>query len=188
MGQFLAGLVLFFGIHSVSIFALPLRDRLAAKNKLAWRGLYSLVSLAGIVMVARGYAELRLEPTMLYIAPIWLRHVSAVMMIPVFMLFLAPYFPGQIRNRVKNPQLVAVKTWAAAHLLVNGTLADLLLFGCFLVWAVAGSNSMKNRPDRPVPGAPVSPVNDVIVVVGGMVIYAAFVFGFHQFLIGVPPF
>jgi len=188
MGQFLAGLVLFFGIHSVSIFALPLRDRLAAKNRLAWRGLYSLVSVAGIVMVVLGYAELRLDPATLYIAPTWLRHVSAVLMIPVFMLFLVPYFPGRISNRVKNPQLVAVKTWAAAHLLVNGTLADLLLFGCFLVWAVADSNSMKNRPERPVPGAPASPVNDVIVVVGGMVIYTAFVFWLHQILIGVPPF
>ena len=83
MTQFIAGLVLFFGIHSVSIVALPLRDRLAAKNKLAWRGFYSLVSLTGIILVARGYADLRLVPTLLYIPPAWLRHLSAVLMIPV---------------------------------------------------------------------------------------------------------
>jgi uncharacterized membrane protein len=170
------------------MIALPLRDRLAAKNELAFKGLYSLVSLAGIIMVSRGYAELRLSPTMLYIAPGWLRHVAAVLLVPVFMLSLAPYFPGRIKGLFRNPQLVAVKIWATAHLLVNGTLADTLLFGSFLAWAVANSISTKNRPVRPLPGAPESGLNDVIVIAGGIAIYVVFVFWLHQVLVGVSPF
>lgn len=188
MTQLLIGLVLFFSMHSLAIVALPLRDRLATSNELAWKLFFGLVSLAGVVLIAKGYADLRQSPTYLYALPFWLRHVAALLLLPVFVLFLAPYFPGRIKSAFRNPQLVAVKIWAIAHLLVNGTLADVLLFGSFLVWAVADVLSMKNRVSRPLPGAPESPANDIILVVAGLGFYLAFVFWLHEILIGVRPF
>jgi uncharacterized membrane protein len=180
--------VLFFGMHSASIVALPLRDRLAAKSELGWKALYGLVSLVGIVLVARGYAELRQDPTLLYVLPVWVRHVAAVFLLPIFVLFLAPYFPGRITSATKHPQLIAVKLWAVAHLLVNGTLADVLLFGSFLLWAVADRISMKSRPARPISGVPASAANDIALVVVGLALYAALVFWLHEVAFGVRPF
>jgi uncharacterized membrane protein len=188
MSQLLLGLVLFFGMHSLAIVALPLRDRLAAKSELGWKILFGLVSLVGIVLITKGYADLRQTPTYLYALPAWLRHVSALLLLPVFVLFLAPYFPGRIKSSIRQPQLTAVKLWAVAHLLVNGSLADVLLFGSFLVWAVADLLSMRNRVSRPLLGAPESPANDVILIVAGLGLYAGFVFWLHEWLIGVKPF
>ena len=188
MEQLISGLVLFFGMHSASIVALLLRDRLAAKSELGWKALYGLVSLVGIVLVARGYAELRQDPTLLYVSPVWVRHVAAVFLLPIFVLLLAPYFPGRITSATKHPQLIAVKLWAVAHLLVNGTLADVLLFGSFLVWAVADRISMKSRPARPISGAPASAANDIVLVVVGLALYAALVFWLHEVAFGVRPF
>lgn len=188
MEQLILGLVLFFGMHSVSIVALPLRDRLAAKSELGWKVLYAIVSLVGIVLIARGYAELRLAPTVLYVSPVWLRHVAAIFLLPIFVLLLAPYFPGRIASAAKHPQLVAVKLWAVAHLLVNGTVADVLLFGSFLVWAVADRISMKSRPVRRVPGTRASAANDIVLVVVGLALYAAMVFWLHDVAFGVRPF
>lgn len=188
MLQLLLGIVLFFGMHSVAILALPLRDRLAARSDLGWKALYAIVSLVGIFLMVRGYAELRLTPTVLYVPPVALRHVAALLMLPAFACFIAPYFPGRIKRALKHPQLVAVKLWALAHLLANGTLADVLLFGSFLIWAVVERISLKRRPVRAVPGAPESAMNDVIVVVVGLALYVAFAFWFHELLFGVRPF
>ena len=188
MLQLLIGIVLFFGMHSASIVALPLRHRIVANSENAWKGIYSIASLVGIVLMVRGYAELKATPTILYVAPYWLRHVSALLLLPVFIFFLAPYFPGRIKKALKHPQLAAVKLWALAHLLVNGTLADVLLFGSFLVWAVADRISLKKRPPRPLPGAPESGMNDIIAVVLGLVLYAVFAFWAHEWLFGMRPF
>lgn len=188
MLQLLIGIVLFFGVHSASIVAFPVRERMAAKNELAWKGIYSLASLAGIVLMVRGYAEMREAPTLLYATPYWLRHVAALLLLPVFVFFIAPYFPGRISRALKHPQLVAVKLWAFAHLLVNGTLADVLLFGSFLAWAVADRISLKSRPERPLPGAPESAANDIIIVVVGIGLYLVFAFWAHAALFGVRPF
>ena len=178
---------MFFGMHSMSVVALPLRDRLAAKSELGWKAIYSIASLLGLVLVVRGYADLRLTPTVLYVAPAWLYQVAAVLLLPVFILFVAPYLPGRISRAAKHPQLVAVKLWALAHLLVNGTLADVLLFGSFLAWAVVVRISMKRRVARAVPGAPESAANDVIAVLVGLALYAAMVLWLHRLLIGIPP-
>ena len=188
MLQLLIGLVVFFGIHSVAIMALPLRDKMAAKSEMGWKALYTIASLIGIVLMVRGYAELRLTPTVLYVPPIGLRHVAAILMLPAFAFFIAPYFPGRIKTALKHPQLMAVKTWALAHLLVNGNLADVLLFGSFLIWAVVDRVSMKKRIARPLFGAPESKANDVIVVVVGLLLYLAFVMWGHEALIGIKPF
>jgi uncharacterized membrane protein len=188
MDQLVVGLVLFLGVHSVSIVALPLRDRLAAKSPIGWRVGYAIVSIVGIVLVTRGYAELRHAPTVLYNSPLWLRHVAAVFLLPTFVLLLAPYLPGRIKRATQHPQLVAVKLWAVAHLMVNGTLADVLLFGSFLAWAVADRISMKSRPARRVTGAKESPANDVALVIVGLALYAAMVFWLHEAAFGVRPF
>ena len=188
MLQLLIGLVVFFGIHSVAIMALPLRDKMAAKSEMGWKALYTIASLIGIVLMVRGYAELRLTPTVLYVPPIGLRHVAAILMLPAFAFFIAPYFPGRIKTALKHPQLMAVKTWALAHLLVNGNLADVLLFGSFLIWAVVDRVSMKKRIARPLFGAPESKANDIIVVVVGLLLYVAFVMWGHEALIGMKPF
>ncbi len=184
MTQLLLGIVLFFGMHSIAIVAEPMRNRFAAKSELGWKAFYGIVSLVGIILMVRGYSDLRQTPTFLYFPPVWLRHVAFVLMLPVFVLFLAPYFPGKIKTVTKHPQLAAVKLWAFSHLLANGAVADVLLFGSFLAWAIADRISMKRRVARPLPGAPESKANDLILVVVGLLVYAAFVLWLHQILMG----
>ena len=188
MMQLILGLVLFLGIHSISIFAEDFRDRMAARSEIGWKASYALISLVGVVLIVRGYAAVRLDPTTLYVTPMALKHVAALLMLPVFILFFAPYLPGRIKTATKHPQLVAVKLWAVAHLLVNGTLADLLLFGSFLAWAVADRISLKRRAPRPLPGAPESGINDLILVGIGLAAYAGFALWAHAAWIGVAPF
>lgn len=188
MLQLLAGLILFIGVHSISIVALPFRDRMAASNRIGWMAVYGIVSVIGIVLIARGYADARLSPTVLYSPPAALRHVAALLMLPVFVFFVAPYFPGKIKAALKHPQLVAVKLWAFAHLLTNGTLADVVLFGSLLTWAVVDRISLKRRPARPLPGAGESALNDAYAIVIGLAAYGGFVFWAHGALIGVHPF
>ncbi|HSG87909.1 MAG TPA: NnrU family protein [Pseudomonadales bacterium] len=184
----LLGLVLFLGIHSISIFAQGLRDRLAARSEIGWKLAFTVLSLVGLVLVVQGYGAARMDPIQLWVPPSWTRHVAAVLLLPVFVLFFASAFPGRIRTAAKHPQLLAVKLWATAHLLANGTLADVLLFGAFLAWAVAERISLKRRTQRPVPTAPPGPLNDAIVVVLGLATYGVFVFWAHAALIGVAPF
>lgn len=188
MTNLILGLLLFLGIHSISIVAEPLRDRFAAKSELGWKALYALISLAGILLIVKGYAQARLSPTLIYTSPYWLRHINALLMLPVFILFLAPYFKGRISTFTKHPQLFAVILWSLSHLLVNGNLADILLFGAFFVWAVADLISMKNRVARPLPGLTKSANNDLIIVITGLGLYALFAFYLHEVLIGMPLF
>jgi uncharacterized membrane protein len=187
MKLLILGLVLFLGIHSVSIVAPAARDRwAAAMGANAWRGLYSLISIAGFVLLIYGYGVARQSPVLLYTPPLWLRHVAFALMLPAFPLLFATYFPGRIKVAVKHPMLIAVKTWALAHLLVNGMLADVLLFGGFLAWAVADRISLKRRVARPVSTAPMSPWNDLIAVIGGLALYAVTVLWLHRVVTGVP--
>lgn len=188
MTLLLIGLALFLGIHSVSIFAEDFRNRMAAKSELVWQAVYGLVSLAGILLIVRGYADARLEPTLLYVTPVWMRHLASLLMLPVFILFFAPYFPGRIKAVTRHPQLVAVKLWAISHLLVNGTLADVVLFSAFLAWAVADRISLKRRVPRSVPGLPENAINDAILIIVGLAAYAVFALWLHLAWIGVAPF
>lgn len=188
MSILVAGLVIFFAVHSVSIFNEPWRDSMVAKlGEWPWKGVYSLAAIIGFVLVVWGYGLARVDPVVLYSPPMWLRHVSILILAPVFPLLLATYLPGRIQAATRHPMLVATKLWAVAHLLANGTLADVLLFGSFLVWAVTDRISMKRRTQRRIPGAPPSMFNDSIVVLLGLVFYAAFVLWLHTWLIGVSP-
>lgn len=188
MTYLVLGLILFLGIHSVSIAAPGWRDaRQAALGAGAWKGLYSIISIAGFALLIYGYGLARQQPVVLYSPPAAMRHIAMLLMLPVFPLLLAAYLPGRLKRAAKHPMLLAVKFWALAHLLANGNLADVLLFGGFLIWAVADRISMKHRVQRPLPGAPPSPMNDVIAVVAGLGIYLLFVFWAHAWLIGVAP-
>lgn len=182
------GLVVFLGVHSIAIVSPQGRDALAARvGENAWKGLYSLVSIVGFVLLVWGYGRARMDLVPLYSPPVEMRWITALLMLPVFPLLLAPYFPGRIRDRLKHPMLVAVKLWAFAHLLSNGTLADVLLFGGFLAWAVADRISFKRRVQRPLKTVPRSKMNDAIAIVLGLVLYFAFMHYLHVRLIGVSP-
>ena len=188
MMYLLAGLVVFLGAHSISILAPAWRDDMIARlGERGWKGIVGLVSIAGFVLLVWGYGQARLEPIVVYVPPTWLRHLSLLLMVPVFPLLLAAYLPGRIKTAAKHPMLAAVKLWALAHLLANGMAADLLLFGALLAWAVVDRISAGRRPPRAVNGAPPSRFNDAIVIVAGLALYVVFVGWAHQWLIGVPP-
>jgi uncharacterized membrane protein len=172
----------------MEIFSPTFRNEAVARiGEHAWKGSYSVLSIVGFILIVWGYGVARQEPVVLYAPPVWTRHLAALVMLPVFPLLLAAYLPGRIKAATKHPFLAAIKFWALAHLLANGTLADVLLFGSFLAWAVADRISFKRRVSRPVPGAPPSGMNDVIAVVGGLALYVIFVLWLHRWLIGVPP-
>lgn len=181
------GLVLFLGIHSVSIVAPGWRDAQAARSEKGWKALYTVVAIVGFVLIIYGYGEARLATPLLYAPPTWMRHVAMLLLVPVFPLLLAAYLPGRIKTATKHPMLAATKLWAVSHLLANGTLADVLLFGGFLVWAVADRISFKRRTQRPIPGAPASSANDLIAIVLGLALYGLFVWRAHAWLVGVSP-
>ena len=185
---FIIGLALFIGIHSVAIVAPAWRNAQAARNPGAWKGIYSLISIAGFVLLIYGYGLARQSPVLLWSPPTAMRHIALLLMLPVFPLLLAAYLPGRIQRAAKHPMLLAVKLWATAHLLANGTLVDVLLFGTFLAWAVADRIAVKRRAVARVV-TPLQPaaINDVIAVVAGLAIYVGIVFWAHRWLVGVSP-
>jgi uncharacterized membrane protein len=187
MMYLIAGLVLFFGVHSIAIVAPAWRDATAARlGDGPWKAGYSVVSAIGFVLLVHGYAVARAEPVVLYTPPAALHYVTSLLMLPVFPLLLSTYLPGRIKAAVKHPTLTATKTWALAHLLANGMLADVLLFGGFLAWAVADRIAVGKRTvQRKLPGSPPSRWNDLIAIVVGLVLYVVFVGGVHRHLFGV---
>ena len=190
MTYLIVGLVLFLGLHSISIVARPTRDALLARlGEGPWKGLYSLVSLVGLVLIVIGYGAARQQPVVLYTPPAWLKHPALLLLAFVFPLLVAAYLKGHIKAKVKHPMLAATKVWAFAHLLVNGTLADLLLFGGFLAWAVFDRIAVKRRPAAKDAFAFEPKVmHDLIAIVVGLALYGWFVVQGHQWLIGVRPY
>ncbi len=181
------GLILFLGGHSLAIVNPNLREALVERlGKRTWRILYSLVALAGVILIIVGYDLARQDPTFLYHPPGWLRPVTFSLMLLVFPLVLAALLPGRIQQSFRYPLLVAVKTWAVAHLLVNGTVADVVLFGSFLIWAVLDRLSLKRRSQRPELALLRTSWNDECALVGGLALYMLFVDWAHQALIGMP--
>jgi uncharacterized membrane protein len=180
------GIVLFLGVHSVRMLAPQWRDaRIASIGEGAWKGAYSIASLAGLVLLVWGYAMARLASPVLYTPPAWMAHLAILLMAISFVALAVSQFPaGRLKPILKHPMLLAVKVWAFAHLLVNGDLASLLLFGSLLGWAVWNRISVKRR-GAPIPAA--GPVKwDIAAVVAGFVLWALFIAGAHEWLIGVP--
>ena len=187
MSTLVLGLIIFFGVHSVAIVAPTWRDAMQARlGEGPWKGLYSLASATGFVLIVIGYGMARQQPVAVYAPPLWLRHLAMLLLLPVFPLLLATYLPGRIKSAARHPMLLATKLWALAHLLANGNAADVLLFGGFLAWAVADRISLKRRSQRAIPGAAPGPLNDAIAVIAGLALYALFVFKAHLWLIGMP--
>lgn len=185
------GLVLFLGVHTVSMVAPGWRTAQVARLGVgAWKGLYAAVAAVGFVLLVVGYAMARREPVVLYSPPASLRHLALLLMVPVFPLLFAAYLPARISRVTKHPMLLAVKLWATAHLIANGTLVDVVLFGSFLAWAVADRISLKRRvvPEAQQPAAlQGGKYNDAAAVAGGLAVYALFLFWAHRWLIGVSP-
>jgi len=184
------GLVILLGAH---VFV-TMRERRAALvagiGEWPYRGLFSLVSIVGVVLIGYGFASYRAAgPIALWYPPAWTRQIVVTLMWPASIMVAAAYIPGNIKRVLKHPMLVGVKTWAFAHLCANGDLGGIILFGSVLAWAVYDRITLKRRSD---PGAPPIPVgggrNDVIAVIVGTIIYLALGFVFHPIVIGVPAF
>ncbi len=191
MTLLILGLVLFLGVHSTRIVADSWRTQMRARlGENGWKGVYSVVSLMGFVLICYGYGLARQQPVVLWASPTWTRHLAALLTLPAFVLLVAAYVPGNaIKSAVKHPMVLGVKVWALAHLLANNTLADVLLFGGFLVWAVLDFRSSRQR-DRAsqVVYAPGRAGPTAVTVLVGVVVWAVFAFWAHAVLIGVRPF
>jgi uncharacterized membrane protein len=189
MSIFIIGLLLFLGIHSISIANESWRNHMVKiTGERAWKGIYSLVAIFSFILVIWGYGVTRHDSALLYTPPIWLHHFSLLLLLPVFPLLIAAYFPGRIKSVIKHPMLMSTKLWAVAHLLSNGSLVDVILFGSFFIWAIWDRISMAHRQPRPIPGAPNSNFNDIIACVVGIGLYLTFVLWLHELLIGVPAY
>jgi uncharacterized membrane protein len=188
MSFLVLGIVVLIGIHFLPVFP-DARDGLIARlGKNGYRALFSVVSLLGLVLVVWGFAK---APVIqIWAPPVWARHLALLLMLPVFPLLLAAYLPGKIKGRVRHPMLAAIKFWALAHLIANGDLASIILFGSFLAFAVVDRILIKRRPGTE-PVLAISEVearrNDVISLGVGLALYVAFLFWLHTLLIGVSP-
>jgi uncharacterized membrane protein len=184
------GLALFIGIHLVSTQS-DLRQGLSQRMGLgAYKGLYSLLSFAGLVLIVLGYHKVHLAPgknPVLWTPPLWGRHVTMLLMLPVFPLLVSTYLPGRISAAIRHPMITAVKFWALAHLFVRGDAASVLLFAGLLGWAVYDRISLKRREAVGLVAVRTGPArNDIIAIVVGLAIYAVFLKWGHALLIGVP--
>jgi uncharacterized membrane protein len=184
------GLVIFLGAH---VFV-PMCDRravLVAKlGEWPYRGLFSLVSIVGIVLIAYGFASYRAAGLIVvWNPPSWTRHIVEALMWPASIMIVAAYIPGNIKRVLKHPMLTGVKTWAFAHLCANGDLGGMILFGSVLAWAVYDRITLKRRSDAGSPPIPVGgTTNDLIAIIVGTIVYFALGFVFHPVVIGVPAF
>lgn len=191
MTYLLLGLALFLGAHSSRIVADGWRTRTIARiGHNAWKGIYSLLSIAGFVLLVWGYGQIRYESMVLYHAPVFTRHIAALLMLVSLVLVAAAYVPrNHIKAALGHPMVAGVKVWAFAHLISNGRLVDVILFGAFLTWAVAAFVFARRR-DRAA--GTVYPPGDelltMLTVVAGVGVWAMLVSGLHLWLIGVSPF
>src|SRR5580693_2465138 len=184
------GLVIFLGAH---VFV-TMRDRravlVARLGEWPYRGLFSLVSILGVVLIAYGFASYRAAGfIVIWNPPAWTRHIVVALMWPASIMVAAAYIPGNIKRVLKHPLLVAVKTWAVAHLLANGDLGGMILFGSVLAWAVYDRITLKRRSDAGAPPIPAGgAINDLIAIIVGTIVYFALGFVFHPVVIGIPAF
>lgn len=185
------GLILFLGVHSVRIVADDWRTaQVARMGELPWKGMYSLFSIVGLGLIVWGYGQARGDPVVLWMPPVWTRHLAALLTLPFFILLVAAYLPGsRIKAKVGHPMVAGVMVWALAHLAANGNLADAVLFGAFLVWAVADFAASRRRDriaGRTYPAC--CWTRDALVTAIGLLAWALFALWGHAWLIGVGVF
>jgi uncharacterized membrane protein len=184
----IAGLILFLGTHVFTAQRGAREGLIKSLGEGTYKILYSLIAVAGLAAIVWGFAHYRANGLLpVWTPPTFLRHINVALMLPAVVLVVAAYIRGNIYARLKHPMLAGVKLWAFGHLLANGDLGGIILFGSFLGWAVYDRISLKHRSD---PGAPPIPVggiaNDLIAVVVGFVAYLALAFAFHPVVIGIP--
>jgi uncharacterized membrane protein len=187
MTTLIIGIVIFLGIHSVRILVPDFRaGQIALRGEGGWKGIYSLISAIGLGLIVWGYALARPEAGFIYEPPTWMKHINLVLMLFALIFMVMANVPaGKLKPIVKHPFLLSIKLWAFGHLLSNGDLASLVLFGSFLAWAIWDRIAVKRRGDL---GATVSgPVsNDLIAIISGTALYVLFVWKAHEWLFGVP--
>ncbi len=191
MGMLILGLVIFLGVHSVRIFSDGWRTQfIAQRGEGAWKGLYSVLSLAGFALIVWGYGLARHQPVALWVPPLGMRHVASLLTLVAFVLLAATYVPrNSIKARLHHPMVLSVKLWAFGHLLANGNLADVVLFGAFLLWAALSFKAARGRDRAAGTRYPAGTLAGTgITVVVGLVAWAGFAFWAHGALIGVRPF
>ncbi len=191
MALLILGLVVFLGMHSVRFFADGWRTRMVARwGAGGWKGLYSLVSIAGFVALLWGFGLARQQAVLLYVPPVWFKHANALFTLAAFVLVAAAYVPrNHIKARLGHPMLAGVKLWAFGHLLATGFLHDVVLFGAFLLWAVVAFVAARRRDRRAGVVYPAGTWRgDTITVVVGIAAWAVFAFWLHARWIGVSPF
>lgn len=190
MSILILGLVLFLGVHSVRIVAEGWRTQTRARmGEGAWKGAYSVLSLVGLVLVVWGYGLARQQPVVLWYPPVAMRHAASLLTLVSFILLAAAYVPrNALKAKLHHPMVLGVKTWALAHLISNGNLADVVLFGSFLLWAALAFRAARQR-DRAQGTSYASGTlaGTGIAVVLGLVAWAVFAFWAHAMLIGVSP-
>jgi uncharacterized membrane protein len=183
------GLIVFFAGH---IFVTFREARAAAIERLGltvYRALFGLVSLVGVALIIWGFGQYKAHDWIqVWSPPAFMRHITVGLMLFAVIFFTAAYIPSHIKAKAKHPMLAGIKTWALAHLLSNGDLGSILLFGSFLAWGVYARIAAKRRSDIVTTVAPAGWTNDIIVVVLGIVIYLALGYAFHPIVIGVPVF
>lgn len=191
MAILILGLVLFLGVHSTRIVADGWRGATIARiGEMPWKGIYSLLSIAGFALVIWGFRIARADTLVLYTPPVWTRHLAALLLVVSFILLVAAYVPrNAIKAKLHHPMVLGVKVWALAHLLANGVAADVVLFGAFLAWAVFSYRAarQRDRANNTVYPAGTASMTALTVVIG-VAAWAVFAFMLHGPLIGVRPF
>jgi uncharacterized membrane protein len=186
---FIIGIIIFLGSHSVRVFADPWRARMIHQlGEKKWKGLYTLFSLLGFILLIIGYSQARQNTIIIWQPPFFMTHLAVLLNLFTFIL-LASSAPNNnaIRLKLKHPMILGVKVWAFAHLLANGSLIDLILFGSFLIWAILDFRSARNRPSALKETPVISLKATLITIFVGVAVWLAFIFGLHQWLIGVSP-
>ena len=182
------GLILFLGVHTLTTQRKLRAQLIAATGEGVYKIGYTLASFIGLALIIWGFAVYRATGWInVWNPPVVLKHITVALMLPAVILVIASYIRGRIYTTLKHPMLTGIKLWAAAHLLANGDLGSIVLFGSFLAWAVFDRISLKHRSDAGAPPIPVGgPGNDLIAIAVGIVAYLALAFAFHPVVIGVP--
>ncbi len=189
MTYLILGLTLFLATHSIRIFADGWRTRTIARvGQNPWKGVYSLISIAGIVLLAWGYGQARLESSVLYDPPAFMHQIAGLLMLISFVLVAAAYVPANhIKSTIGHPMVAGVAVWAIAHLLSNGRLADVVLFGVFMAWAIGDFISARKRDRAAGTVYPAGQaMRTALAAAAGVGVWVVFVYGLHFWLIGVP--
>ncbi|MGL4243102.1 MAG: NnrU family protein [Beijerinckiaceae bacterium] len=189
MTMLILGLVLFLGMHSFTMLRGPRAALVGKLGEGGYKGLYTLASLAGFALIIWGYGSYRAGGYVpVWEPPVFMRHIAALLLLPALPLLFSAYAQGFVKARLKHPMILAVKLWALAHLLANGDLGSIVLFGAFLAWAVVAFMSMRRRTGVEAKSFVPNPGQDAAAILGGLIAWAALAFGLHRWLFGVGVF